>query len=113
MTVREYLASELRPFGVTEAELADLSMSMSVPMSDEYSAGNSREVRKGLAAALPAFILKPRMSSVSEGGFSVAWDYSNLVKYYYWLCGQVGLAPDEGLTTLAGLSSITDKSNLW
>lgn len=113
MTVREYLVSELRPFGVTEAELADLSMSMAAPLADEYSAGNAREVRRGLAAALPAFILKPRMTGVSEGGFSVTWDCSNLAKYYYWLCGQVGLEPDAGVTELAGLSAITDKSDLW
>lgn len=113
MTVRDYLVSELRPFGVTEAELTDLSMSMAASLGDEYTAGNAKEVRKGLALALPAYILKPRMSSVSEGGFSVSWDCSNLAKYYCWLCGQVGLAPDEEVLTLAGLSAIADRTELW
>lgn len=113
MTVREYLVSELRPFGVTEAELTDISHSLSVPMDEEYTAGNTEAVRKALAAALPAFILKPRMGSVSENGFSVSWNYDNLTKYYLWLCRSLGIEPDETVAALAGLSVITDKTDAW
>lgn len=113
MTVREYLTSELRPFGVTEAELADVSHSLSVSMDDEYSAGNTDAVRKALAEALPAFILKPRMGSVSENGFSVSWNYDNLTKYYIWLCRSLGITPDETIVAMTGLSVMTDKTDAW
>lgn len=113
MTVREYIVSELRAFGVTEAELADIFATLAVSPDDDYSAGNSEAVRKALAGALPAFILKPRMGSVSESGFSVSWNYDNLVKYYLWLCHRLGLTPDEDIVTMAGISAITDKTSLW
>lgn len=111
MTVKEYLASELRAFGLSESEFADLGMG--VELADEYTAGNSLQVRTALAEALPAFILKPRMANVSESGFSVSWNFDNLVKYYLWLCGRLGITPDETITTMAGLSVITDKTDLW
>lgn len=111
MTVKEYIASELRSFGVTEAELADIGMT--VALDEEYTAGNTEQVHKALAEALPAFILKPRLSSVSENGFSASWNYDNLVKYYLWLCRRLGLTPDDTVVTLAGLSTITDKTDNW
>ncbi len=111
MTVQEYLTTELRSFGVSASELADFGMTL--PLEEEYTAGNSERVRKALAEALPAFILKPRLNNVSESGFSVSWNFDNLVKYYLWLCRALGITPDETVMTTAGLSSITDKSNLW
>lgn len=113
MTIREYVVSELRPFGVTEAELLDLSLSSGFTLDEEYTAGNSDEVRRALTKALPAFILKPRMENVSESGFSVSWNFDNLTKYYLWLCRQFGITPDETVVTTAGLSSITDKTDIW
>lgn len=113
MNVRGYIESELRPFGVTEAELVDIFASLDVSPDDDYDAGNSETVRKALVEALPAFILKPRMGSVSESGFSVSWNYDNLVKYYLWLCHRLGMTPDEDIVTLAGLSTITDMTDLW
>lgn len=111
MTIKEYLTTELRSFGVTAAELADFGMSLS--LDDEYTAGNSSAVRMAIAEALPAFILKPRMGSVSESGFSVSWNYDNLVKYYLWLCRSLGITPDETIMETAGLATITDKTDLW
>ena len=58
-------------------------------------------------------ILSPRLSNVNESGFSMSWDFSELGKYYLYLCKKWDITPDEDAVSVAGLSVIIDKTNMW
>ena len=113
MTISQYLNDALRPYGVTEGELTDIYLNAAFSPDDEYTAENSRAVGISLTEALPQLILRPRMSNVSENGFSVSWNYENLSKYYLWLCKRYGVTPDETISSMTGLSVIRDRSGMW
>ena len=51
--------------------------------------------------------------SVSESGFSISYDYADLVKMYRLLCSMYDVAPNEELLAMSGISSITDKTSIW
>lgn len=114
MTIREYILQKLQAFGtISEAELLDMSMSRGFELADEYDNESAEEVAKAIIELIEGKILAPTMKSVSEGGFSASWDYSNLGKYYLWLCNKHDVKPNDAVLGLLGVNVIRDVSNLW
>ena len=68
---------------------------------------------KAMISVIEELMLAPYMSNVNENGFSVSWDYSRIGQYYMWLCRKYGVAPDDEVVAALGLSTITDKSDIW
>ena len=66
-----------------------------------------------MISVIEELMLAPCMSNVNENGFSVSWDYSRIGQYYMWLCRKYGVAPDNEVVAALGLSTITDKSDIW
>jgi hypothetical protein len=58
-------------------------------------------------------VLAPRLQSVNESGFSLSWDFATLGKYYLWLCRRYGVSADSDTLQLLGISTITDKTDIW
>lgn len=114
MTIKEYIEKQLAAFHPTDADIIDVFLyDTTISEGDEYSESNAEQVSKMLALALPSFILKPRLNDVSEGGFSMSWNFDNLVKYYLWLCRKHGLTPDATVMETSGISVIIDKTDIW
>lgn len=114
-SIRAILSSKLAPFGDTEALLADFCRytNNTLDLDSELSEENELEWAKGFASVIEERIFAPRQASVSEGGFSQSFKFDDLAKYYLWLCRKYGLDPNEDVLTLCGISTITDKSDLW
>lgn len=110
MTIKEYISQKLSAFGnLTDAEFAD----MAIELDSEYSQGNAEEVGKVLCQFIEERVLAPRVSNVSENGFSISWDFNNLGKYYLWLCKKYGLTPNEDVLSMSGISVIRNVSDIW
>ena len=114
MTIREYISQKLSAFGkVSDAELLDMSLSGHFSLDDEYTEDAAKAVGVAMVSLIEEKALAPYTKSVSESGFSMSWDFSNLGNYYLWLCRKYGVTPDDGVLGTLGVSMITDKSSLW
>lgn len=111
MKIREYISQKLRAWNITDAQLEDISSS--IDLDEEYTSDNSQVVGKAMISVIEELMLAPYMSNVNENGFSVSWDYSRIGQYYMWLCRKYGVAPDNEVVAALGLSTITDKSDIW
>jgi hypothetical protein len=111
MKIREYISQKLRAWNITDAQLEDISSS--IDLDEEYTSDNSQVVGKAMISVIEELMLAPYMSNVNENGFSVSWDYSRIGQYYMWLCRKYGVAPDDEVVAALGLSTITDKSDIW
>lgn len=113
MTVREYLKSSLQAFDLTEATFMDIAMASGTDLDANYNASMQQEVGKALICAIEQLIFAPRLTNVSENGFSQSWDYANLGKYYLWLCRRWGVRPNADTVAAMGMSTITDRTGMW
>lgn len=111
MKIREYISQKLRAWNITDAQLEDISSG--IDLDEEYTSSNSQVVGKAMISVIEELMLAPYMSNVNENGFSVSWDYSRIGKYYMWLCRKYGVTPDNEVVAALGLSTITDKSDIW
>ena len=111
MKIREYISQKLRAWNITDAQLEDISSG--IDLDEEYTSDNSQVVGKAMISVIEELMLAPYMSNVNENGFSVSWDYSRIGQNYMWLCRKYGVAPDEEVVAALGLSTITDKSDIW
>ncbi len=110
MTNREYITQKLGDFGVKEADFVDLD-SFGVSPDDTYVGDGV--FGEAYVSLLEEIILRPRLRSVNENGFSVSWDTSNLGKYYLAVCRRYGITPATDVYSALGISAITDMSELW
>lgn len=113
MNVRDYILQELKAFDLSEAQLLDMSLSQGFELDDEYNEETMKPVGVSIAGLIEKMVFAPKLSNVSEGGFSMSWDYGSLGKYYLWLCRKWGLTPNDGVIGMLGVSSINDKSDCW
>lgn len=113
MTIREYVSQKLQAFNVTESFYVDFEAASGLSLDDEYTRDIAPVVGKALAETIAELILSPRLSSVNEGGFSMSWDYSELGKYYNYLCNKWGVKPNEEALAVSGVSVIMDKTDMW
>lgn len=111
MKIREYISQKLRAWNITDAQLEDISSG--IDLDEEYTSDNSQVVGKAMISVIDELMLAPYMSNVNENGFSVSWDYSRIGQYYMWLCRKYGVDPDDEVVAALGLSTITDKSDIW
>lgn len=107
MIIKEYIKSKFQQFGITlsDADLVDISLS--VDLGEELSKENRNSVYLALVkTVIPQLLL--RAKSVSENGFAISWDNNALLKYYSWLCNELGIED-----TLSRISKISNGTNRW
>ena len=113
MTIREYVSQKLQAFNLTEAFFVDFVNASGLSLDDEYTFDIAPTVGKAMAETIAELILSPRLSNVNESGFSMSWDFSELGKYYMYLCNKWGIKPNEDAVAVSGISMIIDKTNIW
>lgn len=113
MTTKDYILQELKAFGITEAQLLDMSLAGDYELEDEYNIDTMSMVGKSIVGFIEKMVFAPKLSNVSEGGFSMSWNYSELSKYYLWLCNKWELTPNKDVLGILGISMITDKTDSW
>lgn len=113
MTIREYISQKLPSFNLSEAQFADIYADYGVDANQEYSAANNLAVNKAIVGIIEEQVLAPKLKSVSEGGMSLSWNYTDLGKLYMYLCKKYGLTPNPDVVSLLGISMIKDASAKW
>lgn len=109
MTIREYISQKLSAWQVNEALFADIPLDLKEEYSDEVKG----QVGKAMIGIIEEVMLAPYMKNVSENGFSVSYDYSKVGQYYMWLCRKYDVVPNIDVVAALGLSTITDKTDIW
>lgn len=112
MTVREYITDALTGFKIPASVFADLDLS-GLDLEDEYSKDNYAEVGKGIVSALESMMFSPRRTNISENGFSESWNYADMGKMYVRLCKRYGLTPSDDVLEMSGISTVTEKTDIW
>lgn len=113
MTIRAYISDKLRAFGISEAQLVDMSLSSGLDLESDVMEADATKVGVALTQTLEEVILAPKMTNVNESGFSVSWVFDNVGKYYLWLCNRWGLKPNDDVLSMLGLSTIIDRTDIW
>lgn len=114
MTIREYILQKFAAFGeLSEAQLLDMSLNGKFGLDDEYNDDVSKFVGIAMISGIEEIVFAPKLKSVNENGFSISWDYGDLGKYYLWLCRRWGVAPNEDVLDMLGVSMIIDRTNIW
>lgn len=93
--------------------MADFMASLGMSLDDEYTFNIAPDVGRAMVSVIEELILAPRLTNVSESGFSMSWDYADLGKYYLYLCNRWGTPINNDVLSVAGLSAITDLSDIW
>lgn len=78
MTIRAYISDKLKAYGISEAQLIDLSITTGLDLDADVMAIEPSVVGVALTKTLEECILAPRLSNVSESGFSMSWNGSLL-----------------------------------
>lgn len=107
MTNQEYIVAKLARFGVTFSanDLAAMAADGDISLAGEYTAANAVAVKTCLAGIIPELLT---VTSVSEGGYSIARDKDALLAYYAMLCDELHI-PNK----LKAKPAIKDHSNKW
>lgn len=115
MTIKEYISQKLQGFGnISEAELIDMAEEGGFYLDDEYdSDGDRLQICGAMVSFIEERALTPFMKSVSENGFSMSWDMNHIGGYYKLLCERCGRTPKAGVLSILGISTITDKTDIW
>lgn len=113
MTIEAYIRSSLETFGLNDAMFADILLESGVNLSDDYDASVQESVGKAMASAIERISMMPKLSNVSENGFSMSWTYEDLGKYYLWLCRRWHVTPNADTVASMGISTITDRTSKW
>lgn len=113
MTIRDFVSQKFAAFGtISEADFLGMSLDGHSP-DDEYSEAVGRTVGAAMAQYICEKTCAPRLTNVSENGFSMSWDFSKLGSYYLWLCRRWGLDTDKEALDALGVNIIRDKTCHW
>lgn len=114
MTIKDYILQKFSAFGtISEAELLDMSIAGQFSLDDEYTRDNVNVVGVASIRFIEEKVFAPTLKSVSESGFSASWDFSNMGKYYLYLCRKFNIEPDKNVLEQIGISAIFDKTDIW
>jgi hypothetical protein len=100
MTNKEYLTLQLGKFGVTPDEIALLLVERNI--DGDAMVIDTIALKTAVYYQIPAMLAA--VHDVSEGGYSVKWNYAGIKAWYSWLASELGL-PDN-LTVAPTLTGI-------
>lgn len=113
MTIGEYIKQKFQAWKVTDAQYQDLITESGLNIDDDYTINNMETVQRAIIPMVEELMLSPFVKNINENGFSLSWDISNIGRYYLWLCHKWGVTPNDDVVAALGISTITDKSDIW
>ncbi len=106
-TIRETISATLSRYNIelSEAEIDAKLIDQDLTPTDPYSASASRSINLAIVSVIPELLLAP---DITEGGYSIKFDRGAVMKFYSWLCSELGLEDK-----LNPQPKIRDKSSMW
>jgi len=103
MTYKEWFTATTRRFGIEAADVDLILANQSALIPDETAEVNATTAKRALVAEFASVI---PLANVSEGGYSVSWNWDAIKLWYDLTCGELGI-------TAANKPKVRDRSRLW
>lgn len=103
MTYKEWFNLTGTRFGISEAETGLILANQAGRIPDPDAPLDVTTAKRALCAEFASVI---PMANVSEGGYSVSWNWEAVKFWYTHTCSELGLTP-------AGTPKVRNRSNLW
>lgn len=103
MTYKEWLLQTARRFGIEAADVDLILTNQQSAIPDADADVDVTTAKRALCAEFGSLI---PLANVSEGGYSVTWNWEAIKFWYNQTCGELGLTP---VTT----PKVRNRSNVW
>ena len=103
MTYKEWISKTAAKFQLTAEDVELILCNQSVLIPDPDASVDVRTAKKALCLEFATLIPK---ANISEGGYSISWNWEAIKFWYSGTCAEVGLVP-------FGRPKVRNKSNIW
>ena len=103
MTYREWITQTVAKFQIGPDDVELILTNQSGLISDPEAEVNVSTAKRALCLEFGTLI---PLANISEGGYSISWNWDALKLWYNLACAEVGLVP-------VGKPTIKDRSNRW
>ena len=103
MTYKEWFTKTTRRFGITSEDV-DLILANQTELIPDPDATVAPKTAK--TALVKEFATVIPLANVSEGGYSVSWNWEAIKMWYNITCGELGIIP-------ANKPKVRNRSNVW
>lgn len=103
MTYKEWIATTVKRFGITGADVELILMNQADMIPDADADADPITAKRALVKEFASII---PLANVSEGGYNVSWNLDALKMWYNLTCGELGITP-------ANKPKVRNRSNVW
>lgn len=103
MTYKEWFTRTTTRFGIEAADVEQILTNQQAIIPDANAEVDVTTAKKALCKEFGSLI---PLANVSEGGYSVSWNWEAIKFWYKQTCGELGITP---LTT----PKVRNRSNRW
>lgn len=103
MTYKEWMIATVNRFGIGEADVELFLFNQAETIPDPEAKADVKTAKRALCKEFASVI---PLANVSEGGYSVSWNWEAIKFWYNQTCGELGITP-------VGKPKVRDRSNGW
>lgn len=103
MTYKEWITKTVKRFGVTGEDVELILANQTELIPNEKETVNPKTAKTALVKEFASII---PLANVSEGGYSVSWNWEAIKMWYNITCGELGITP-------ANKPKVRNRSNVW
>ena len=103
MTYKEWITTTVKRFGVKAEDVELILANQKALIPDENAEADPTTAKTALVKEFASVI---PLANVSEGGYSVSWNWEAITMWYNITCGELGIIP-------ANKTKVRNRSNVW
>lgn len=103
MTYKEWITKTVKRFGVTGEDVELILANQAELIPDENATADPNTAKRALVKEFASMI---PLANVSEGDYSVSWNWEAIKMWYNITCGELGITP-------ANKPKVRNRSNVW
>ncbi|MDR1348318.1 MAG: hypothetical protein LBJ63_07855 [Prevotellaceae bacterium] len=103
MTYKEWITATTGHFKIETADVELILFNQKELIPDENAEADKKIAKTALCREFTNLI---PLANISEGGYSISWNWDAIKLWYNQTCAELGLTP-------IGRAKIIDKSNVW
>ena len=103
MTYKEWIERTVRRFRIEDADVGLILANQATAIPDPDAVADIATAKRALCAEFGSLI---PLANVSEGGYSVTWNWEAIKFWYNQTCGELGITP---VTT----PKVRNRSRVW
>lgn len=103
MKYREWVTTTVKRFGVTGEDVELILANQKALIPDPEEEADPTIAKTALVKEFASII---PLANVSEGGYSVTWNWEAIKTWYNLTCGELGITPSDK-------PKVRNRSNIW